>query len=494
MNFPLPDFFPASAEIFVLVMACVVLLADLFKSERQGWLPYVLTLATLAGAFAIQVGTAGPDTTLTFSGMFVDDRLADVLKGCLYITVFTVVVYSRDYLMARGLERGEYYLLVLFATLGMQVMISANHFLTLYLGLELLSLAIYALVALDRESARATEAAMKYFVLGALASGLLLYGMSMIYGATGTLEISAIARKLSDPATNMDVLRFGLVFLVAGLAFKIGVVPFHMWIPDVYHGAPTAITLLIGSAPKLAGFAMAIRLLVDGLPTLAVEWQQMLMLLAILSIALGNVVAIAQTNVKRMLAYSTISHMGFVLLALMAGVIGGNALAAANAYSSAMFYVIVYVLTTLVSFGIILLLSREGFESEEIADFAGLNQRSPLYAGIMAMCLFSLAGVPPLVGFQAKLSVLQALISTGQAFYIGLAVYAVIMSLIGAFYYLRVIKVMYFDDPVSVAPIRAPLDMRAVLTVNGALLLILGLVPGALMALCAKAIVQMLVT
>ena len=321
MNFPLPDFYPASAEIFMLVMACVVLIADLFKSERQNWLPYVVTLATLVGAFAIQVGTAGTETTLTFSGMFVDDRLSDVLKSCLYLTIFAVVIYSRGYLAVRGIERGEYYLLVLFATLGMQVMISANHLLTLYLGLELLSLAIYALVALDRESARSTEAAMKYFVLGALASGLLLYGMSMVYGATGTLEISAIARKLSDPATNMDVLRFGLVFLVAGLAFKIGAVPFHMWIPDVYHGAPTPITLLIGSAPKLAGFAMAIRLLVDGLPTLASEWQQMLMLLAVLSIALGNIVAIAQTNLKRMLAYSTISHMGFMLLGLVSGVI-----------------------------------------------------------------------------------------------------------------------------------------------------------------------------
>ena len=316
----------------------------------------------------------------------------------------------------------------------------------------------------------------------------------MLYGATGTLDIGGVFKAVASGQIKHQVLVFGVVFVVAGLAFKFGAVPFHMWVPDVYQGAPTAVTLMIGSAPELAAFAMAIRLLVEGLLPLAFDWQQMLALLAIGSLLIGNLAAIAQTNLKRMLAYSTISHMGFVLLALMAGVIGGNALAAANAYSSAMFYVIVYVLTTLVSFGIILLLSREGFESEEIADFAGLNQRSPLYAGIMAMCLFSLAGVPPLVGFQAKLSVLQALISTGQAFYIGLAVYAVIMSLIGAFYYLRVIKVMYFDDPVSVAPIRAPLDMRAVLTVNGALLLILGLVPGALMALCAKAIVQMLVT
>lgn len=492
MNFPLPDFFPASAEIFVLVMACVVLLADLFKSERQGWLPYVLTLATLAGAFAIQVGTAGPDTTLTFSGMFVDDRLADVLKSCLYITVFAVVVYSRDYLMARGLERGEYYLLVLFATLGMQVMISANHFLTLYLGLELLSLAIYALVALDRESARSTEAAMKYFVLGALASGLLLYGMSMIYGATGTLEISAIARKLSDPATNMEVLRFGLVFLVAGLAFKIGVVPFHMWIPDVYHGAPTAITLLIGSAPKLAGFAMAIRLLVDGLPTLAVEWQQMLMLLAILSIALGNVVAIAQTNVKRMLAYSTISHMGFMLLGLVSGVIELRAsgdIHLSYAFGSAMFYTIAYVLMSSAAFGTLLVLTRAGVDAETLDDLKGLNRRSPWFAAVLMMVMFSMAGIPFFIGFFAKLAVLQAVVAAG---YIYTAVFAVLLSLIGAFFYLRVVKLMYFDEPLDNSPLVASTEMRALLSVNALAIALIGLMPQSLLALCASALGQAL--
>ena len=447
MNFPLPDLYPASAEIFVLVMACVVLIADLFRSERQNWLPYILTLSTLAGAFVIQVVTAGPDTTLTFSGMFVDDRLSDVLKSCLYLTVFSVVIYSRGYLEVRGMERGEYYLLVLFATLGMQVMISANHFLTLYLGLELLSLALYALVALDRDSARSTEAAMKYFVLGALASGLLLYGMSMIYGATGTLEISAIARKLSDPTTNMEVLRFGLVFLVAGLAFKIGAVPFHMWIPDVYHGAPTPITLLIGSAPKLAGFAMAIRLLVDGLPTLAAEWQQMLMLLAVLSIALGNIVAIAQTNLKRMLAYSTISHMGFMLLGLVSGVIELRAsgdIHLSYAFGSAMFYTIAYVLMSAAAFGVLLLLTRAGVEAEELDDLKGLNKRSPWFAAVMMMVMFSMAGIPFFIGFFAKLAVLQAVVAAG---YLYVAVFAVMMSLVGAFFYLRVVKLMYFDAP-----------------------------------------------
>ena len=335
---------------------------------------------------------------------------------------------------------------------------------------------------------------MKYFVLGAMASGFLLYGLSMLYGATGTLDIAGVFKAVASGQIKQQVLVFGLVFIVAGLAFKFGAVPFHMWIPDVYQGAPTASTLMIGAAPKLAAFAMAIRLLVEGLLPLAFDWQQMLGLLAIASLLIGNLAAIAQTNLKRMLAYSTISQMGFVLLGLMAGVVNGNALAAANAYSSAMFYIVTYVLTTLVSFGVILLLSREGFESEEIADFAGLNQRSPLYAGIMAICLFSLAGLPPLVGFQAKLSVLQALVSTGLAAYIALAVFAVIMSLIGAFYYLRVIKVMYFDDAAIDAPIQAPLDMRAVLSLNGALLLVLGILPGALMALCAKAIVQMLAT
>lgn len=335
---------------------------------------------------------------------------------------------------------------------------------------------------------------MKYFVLGAMASGFLLYGLSMLYGATGTLDIGGVFKAVASGQIKHQVLVFGVVFVVAGLAFKFGAVPFHMWLPDVYQGAPTAVTLMIGGAPKLAAFAMTVRLLVEGMLPLAIDWQQMLAVLAVASLLIGNLAAIAQTNLKRMLGYSTIAQMGFVLLGLMAGVVNNSALAAANAYSSAMFYVVAYVLTTLVSFGIILLLSREGFESEEIADFAGLNQRSPLYAGLMAICLFSLAGIPPMVGFQAKLSVLQALISTGLPSYIGLAVFAVMMSLVGAFYYLRVIKVMYFDEPLSTVPIQAPFDMRAVLSVNGALLLILGIVPGSLMALCAKAIVQMLAT
>jgi NADH-quinone oxidoreductase subunit N len=376
----------------------------------------------------------------------------------------------------------------------MFVMISGNNFLVLYLGLELLTLASYALVALRRDSAVATEAAMKYFVLGALASGFLLYGLSMLYGATGTLDVSEVFAIIASGQIKHQVLVLGVVFVVCGLAFKLGVVPFHTWVPDVYQGAPTAVTLMIAGAPKLAAFAMVMRLLVDGLMPLAMDWQQMLMVLAVASLLVGNLAAIAQNNLKRMLAFSTIAQMGFVLIGLLSGVVEGDSTPAANAYSSAMFYIITYVLTTLATFGVILLLAKEGFESEEITDLAGLNQRSPLYAGVMAICLFSLAGVPPMVGFYAKLSVLQALIASGQTGSLALAVFAVLMSLIGAFYYLRVIKVMYFDDPITATTVTAGQDVRVVLSINGALVLILGLMPGGLMGLCASSIVQSLGT
>ena len=344
-----------------------------------------------------------------------------------------------------------------------------------------------------RDDVRSSEAAMKYFVLGAMASGFLLYGMSMIYGATGSLELSAVFQSIMAGKAHPQVLIFGLVFVVAGLAFKLGVVPFHMWIPDVYHGAPTSATLLIGGAPKLAAFGLVMRLLVEGLLPLAMDWQQMLALLAIASLLIGNLAAIAQTNLKRMLAFSTIAQMGFVLLGLIAGVGLGGAPQAVGAYGASMFYVVAYVLTTLASFGVILLLAREGFESEEIADLAGLNQRSPLYAGIMAICLFSLAGIPPMVGFYAKLTILQALIGSGNGFYMALAIFAVMMSLIGAFYYLRVVKVMYFDDAQApVQPIVAGAQERVVLSINGFLILGLGIVPGGLMALCGDAIARML--
>jgi NADH-quinone oxidoreductase subunit N len=362
------------------------------------------------------------------------------------------------------------------------------------MGLELLTLSSYALVALRRDHAGAIEAAMKYFVLGAMASGFLLYGMSMMYGATGSLDINAVFKAIVSGQVRHQVLVFGLVFVVAGLAFKLGVVPFHMWIPDVYQGAPTAITLMIGGAPKLAAFAITMRLLVEGMLPLAIDWQQMLMVLSIASLFLGNLAAIAQTNLKRMLAFSTISQMGFVLIGLMSGVINGNTISAANAYSSAMFYVITYVMTTLAAFGVIMLLAREGFESEEISDFAGLNQRSPLYAGVMAACMFSMAGIPPMVGFYAKLSVLQALIASGDPLYLGVAIFAVMMSLIGAFYYLRVVKVMYFDEPITAGPVVASNGVRMVLAINGALVLVLGIFPAGLMALSAQSILQMLGT
>jgi NADH-quinone oxidoreductase subunit N len=383
------------------------------------------------------------------------------------------------------MNKGEYYVLTLFATLGMMVMISANHFVTIYLGLELLSLSLYAMVAMNRDSVASSEAAMKYFVLGALASGLLLYGMSMIYGATGTLEITGIAQRLMGGGANKTVLAFGLVFLVSGLAFKLGVVPFHMWIPDVYHGAPTSVTLFIGSAPKLAAFAIVMRLLVNGLITMAQDWQAMLMILAVLSMAIGNLAAIAQTNLKRMLAYSAISHMGFMLLGIISGLFaGGDVGDALNAYSSAMFYVIAYVMMTSGAFGMILLMARAGFEADTLDDFKGLNRRNPWFAGIMLMVMFSMAGIPFFIGFFAKFSVLQAVVAAG---YMWLAIVAVLFSLIGAFYYLRVVKLMYFDQPADAAPLSAALDTRILISANGLAIAIFGIFPQPIMDVCAIA-------
>lgn len=474
MNFVMPDLYPASAEIFILLMACVLLVVDVAAGKGRRWLVYLLAQLTLAGCFGITLATLDGQGVTTFGNMFVDDLFADFLKLVLYPAVAVMLVYSREYLAARNLDKGEFYVLVLFATLGMMVMISASHFLTLYLGLEMLALSLYALVAIDRDSARATEAAMKYFVLGAMASGLLLYGMSMVYGAVGSLELFEIGQRIATGSGNKTVLVFGLVFIVAGLAFKLGVVPFHMWIPDVYEGAPTAVTLFIGSAPKLAAFAIAMRMLVTGLAELAQHWQVMLMILAALSIALGNLAAIAQTNLKRMLAYSTISHMGFMLLGLLSGIVGGDPRFALNAYSSAMFYAIAYVLMSLGSFGMILLLSRAGFEAENIADFKGLNKRSPWFAAIMMILMFSLAGIPFFVGFFAKFAVLQAVVAANLTW---LAVYAVLFSLVGAFYYLRVVKVMYFDAPTDTAPLQAPRDMRVLLSINGLAVALVGLLP-----------------
>ena len=481
-------------EIVLMVMACLIALADLFVKQPRRTTTYVLTLLTLGVVAAMNALYAqGGQTIYAFGNMVISDTMGDWLKCFASIAMMVTLIYGRPYAADRDMLRGgELFTLGLFSLLGISVMISGNNFLVIYLGLELLTLSSYALVALRRDNATATEAAMKYFVLGAMASGFLLYGLSMLYGATGTLDITAVFKAVASGQIKHQVLVFGLVFVVAGLAFKLGAVPFHMWIPDVYQGAPTAVTLIIGGAPKLAAFAIAIRLLVEGLLPLAIDWQQMLAVLAVGSLLIGNLAAIAQTNLKRMLAFSTIAQMGFVLIGLMSGVVNGNTNSAANAYSSAMFYMVTYVLTTLASFGVILLLARDGFESEEIADLAGLNQRSPLYAGVMAVCMLSLAGIPPLVGFYAKLAVLQALIASGQAVDIGLAVFAVMMSLIGTFYYLRVIKVMYFDEPITATTVSAPAEVRIVLSLNAALILVLGLLPGGLMTLCSQAIVQML--
>ena len=485
-------------EIVLLVMACVIALVDLGVHSAKRSATFVLTLLTLLVVAGLQAMYASSGNTFYgFSNMVVSDAMGNWLKSFAAIAMMVTLVYGRHYAAERGMLRGgELFTLGLFALLGIFIMISGNNFLIIYLGLELLTLSSYALVALRRDHTVATEAAMKYFVLGAMASGFLLYGLSMLYGATGSLDIGQVFKAVNSGQVQHQVLVFGLVFVVAGLAFKLGVVPFHMWIPDVYQGAPTAVTLMIGGAPKLAAFAICMRLLVDGLLPLAFDWQQMLAVLAIASLLVGNLAAIAQSNIKRMLAYSTISQMGFVLLGLLAGVVQGNVDAATveGAYSASMFYVVTYVLTTLASFGVILLLSRDGFESEEVSDLAGLNQRSPLYAAIMAICMFSLAGIPPMVGFYAKLSVLQALVTTGQTVHIALAIFAVVMSLIGAFYYLRVVKVMYFDQPVTVTKVSAPWEFRMVLGVNGLLVLLLGIFPGALMALCADAIVRSLAT
>ena len=483
-------------EIVLLVMACVIALVDLGVSSPRRTATYALTMLTLAVVAVLQgVYASSGNTFYGFGNMVVSDAMGNWLKCFATVAMMVTLVYGRPYAADRGMLRGgELFTLGMLSLLGMFIMIGGNNFLVIYLGLELLTLSSYALVALRRDHVTATEAAMKYFVLGAMASGFLLYGMSMLYGATGSLDIGEVFKAINSGQIRHQVLVFGLVFVVAGLAFKLGAVPFHMWVPDVYHGAPTDVTLMIGGAPKLAAFAIVMRLLVDGMLPLAIDWQQMLAVLAIGSLLVGNLAAIAQTNLKRMLAYSTISQMGFVLLGLMSGVVHGHVDASTveAAYSASMFYVVTYVLTTLAAFGVILLLAREGFESEEIADFAGLNQRSPLYAGVLAVCLFSMAGIPPLVGFYAKLSVLQALLASGQTAYIAMAIFAVIMSLIGAFYYLRVVKVMYFDAPLTATSVTAPLDVRVVLTLNGALLLVLGLLPGGLMALCADAIMRSL--
>ena len=480
---------PVYAEIFLLIAASAILLIDMYMKAGKRNLTYALSLMAIAGCGVLTFADMGTGATVyTFNGMYVSDPMSNLLKLVTYVATAMTLVYSRQYAedraMMSGNLGGEFYVLALFSMLGQMIMISGNSMLSIYLGVELMSLSLYALVALRRDHAISTEAAMKYFILGALSSGFLLYGMSMIYGATGSLDLTAINQASAAVDANRNILVFGLVFVVAGLAFKLGVVPFHMWVPDVVQGAPTAVTLLLGGAPKLATFAMVIRILVEGLPSMAFDWQQMLLVLAVLSLAVGNITAIAQTNIKRMLAYSTIAQMGFVVLAMMTGIVDGDSSNAAASYSAAMYYTITYVLTTVGSFGLIMMLARAGHEAETIADFKGLGKRSPWFAIVMTILMFSLAGVPPMVGFIAKYAVLQAVANAGMVW---LAVVAVMFSLIGAFYYLRIVKTIWFDEAVDTSAISTPLDMRIIMSLNGVAIVVMGVIPGSLLAVCYTA-------
>ncbi|MGV6826769.1 MAG: NADH-quinone oxidoreductase subunit NuoN [bacterium] len=476
MQFEFSDLHAVMPEIVLLSMTCLILVIDVFISDRYRLVTHTLTLATLVMTAAAVAYAGTPEATVVFSGAYVQDAMGDVLKIAMLVISIPVFIYAKDYLRQRKLLRGEFYVLALFAILGMMIMISANDFLVAYLGLELLALCLYALVAFDRDSKAGSEAAMKYFVLGAIASGMLLYGITMVYGATGELRFDLVAKALASGDDNAMVLMFGLVFIVIGIAFKFGAVPFHMWVPDIYDGAPTAVTAFLGSVPKIAAFALAMRILVSGLGELGMGWQGwegMLILLAIASMALGNLFAIAQSNIKRMLAYSTISHVGFIFLGLLAGSDEG--------YTAAMFYAIVYAISAAGAFGILVMLSREGFEAENLEDLKGLNERSPWLAGMMMLLMFSMAGVPPTVGFFAKLFVLDAVVSVGMTW---LAIVGVAFSVIGAFYYIRVVKMLYFDKPVSNEPIMASIDSRIAMSINGTAVLFLGLFPATLLTVC----------
>ncbi|UCF22842.1 MAG: NADH-quinone oxidoreductase subunit NuoN [Ralstonia sp.] len=472
--------------VFLSVMVAVIQLADVFRkkeSESPAYCLSIFTTLALTVWFAVQASSG--ETHYVFSNLAVFDPMAQVLSSFCSLALLVTFVYTRRYLADREMYNGEFYILALFTLLGQVVMISGNNFLTLYLGLELLSLASYALVALRRRSNVSSESGLKYFILGALASGLLLYGMSMLYGATGSLDLGEVFRAINTGNINKTILVFGVVFVVAGLAFKLGAAPFHMWVPDVYQGSPTAVTLLIAGAPKVAAFAMTLRILVEGLLPLAFDWQNMLIVLAVASLAIGNITGVVQTNFKRLLAYSTVSHMGFLLLGMLSGVSAGKPDLTAQAYSASMFYAITYVLTALGAFGVILLLARKGYEAEEIADLKGLSKKSPWFALLMLFMMMSLAGLPPTVGFYAKLSVLGAVVDAGMSW---LAIVAVLFSLVGAFYYLRVIKVMYFDAPTDEGPVEATFGLRSLLSVNGLLVLVLGIFPASLMGLCYQAI------
>lgn len=471
----LSDLALMAPELWLAAMACVVLVADVYAGGGRGTVAYLLAQLALLGGVWLLLNDAVPAPEALFGGAFLRDPFADVLKAAVLVLTVAVFAYARGYLQGRGLDRGEYYVLGLFGVLGMMVLISAGSLLTLYLGLELLALSLYAMVALHRDSLEASEAAMKYFVLGALASGMMLYGISLLYGVTGSLALDVVARAAAADASD-PVMLLALAFVIVGVAFKLGAVPFHMWIPDVYHGAPAAVALYVGAAPKIAGFALAMRLLVEGLGGLQAEWADMLVVLAVLSLAIGNVVAIAQTNIKRMLGYSTISHIGFLLLGLIAGTRDG--------YGAAMFYALTYALMAAGAFGVVAIMSRRS-EAERLDDYRGLNARNPWLAFMMLILMFSMAGVPPTVGFYAKLTVLKAVIDVGALW---LAVVAVVFSIVGAFYYLRVVKLMYFDEPPEETAVRAGLQAGAVLSANGLAVLGLGLLPGALLALCLQVV------
>ena len=467
----------ARPEIFLGLAGCVILMLDLLLSNAQRHWTAVLSVVALLVTAVLSVMSPPFEKVVTLGGLFELDRMAQVLKVVTLLTVVVVFIYSTDYLRWRAILKGEYYVLGLFATLGGMVLISAGSLITLYLGLELMSLCLYAMVAFDRESGVAAESAIKYFVLGSMASGTLLYGMSIIYGVSGSLELSAVAVAVHAGLSDNIGLIFGIAFLIVGIGFKLGAVPFHMWIPDVYEGSPTCVTVFIGTASKLAAFALAMRLLPEALAGSQPDWSQMLVVLSVLSIAIGNIVAIAQTNLKRMLAYSTISHIGYILLGILSGT--------AQGYQAAMFYMITYVIVACGSFGMILLMTRQGFEADKITDFKGLNARSPWFAGMMAILMFSLAGLPPFVGFWAKLGVVQAVLNVD---YTWLAIVAVLFSVVGAFFYLRVVKAMYFDEPTDHEVLGGSLLMRTVLSANALLVFGLGLAPATLIALCQRAL------
>jgi NADH-quinone oxidoreductase subunit N len=492
---PVIDLLPAYPEVVVVVGTCAILLIDMFLSDSRRILTFWLSMAVIALCAALNLSyLVGGETIYSFNNMFVSDPMSNLLKLATYIGMLVSLVYARVYVtenaIVSGERGGEFYVLALFSMLGQMVMISSVNFLSIYLGLELMSLSLYAMVALKRDNAMATEASMKYFILGAISSGFLLYGISMVYGATGSLDLGIIARELSAGGQSHAILAFGLVFIVAGLAFKIGVVPFHMWIPDVYQGAPTAVALMVGGVPKLAAFAITMRILAEGMIVYAADWQDMLMIMAVLSLAVGNITAIAQTSMKRLLGYSTIAQMGFMLLGLLSGVIGGNAYSAASAYSSATFYVLTYTLSAIGAFGVLLVLSRHGYEADNLDDFKGLAKRSPVTAFVMLILMFSLAGIPPTVGFYAKFVVVNAVVVAGMTW---LAVFAVLTSLIGAFYYLRVVKLMYFDEPVAERPLEAPAwGLTSALLINGAAVALLGLLPGGLLEFCMGVIARTL--